>query len=43
MICVTEQTMVTKPLYTRPRGDILHVAIRLLHLLPVLLQRQRNQ
>ena len=43
MICITEQTVVTKTLCTRPGCDVLHVAIRLLHLLPVFLQRQRDE
>ena len=43
MIRVTEQSMVTQTLGTGAGGDIFHVSIRLLHLLPVLLQRKRDQ
>ena len=42
-IRVTEQAMFPQPLGTRPGCDVLHVAIRLLHLLPVFLQRQRDE
>ena len=43
MIRVTEQAVVTQTLRTRTCRDVLHVAIRLLHLLPVFLQRQRDE
>ena len=43
MICVAKQAMVTQPLCTRPGCDVLHVSIRLLHLLPVFLQRQGDE
>jgi len=43
MIRVAEQAVVTQTLGAGPGSDILHVAIRLLHLLPVFLQRQRDE
>ena len=43
MIRVAEQAVVTQTLGAGPGCDILHVAIRLLHLLPVFLQRQRDE
>ena len=42
-IRVTEQAMVTQPLGARTCCDVLHVAIRLLHLLPVFHQCQRDE
>lgn len=42
-IRVTEQAMVTQSFCTRTCCDVFHVTIRLLHLLPVFLQRQRDE
>ena len=43
MIRVTEQAVVTQAFSAGAGGNVLHVAIRLLHLLPVLLQRQGDE
>ncbi len=43
MVRVTEQAVVAKTFRTGPGCDVLHVAIRLLHLLPVFLQCQGNE
>ena len=42
-IRVTEQAMVTQSFCTRTCCDVFHVTIRLLHLLPVFLQRQGDE
>lgn len=42
-IFVTEETMGTQPLRSRPCCDVLHVAIRFLNVTPVFLQRLRDE
>ena len=42
-IIVTEETVFPQPFRPRTQGDVLGVAFHALHLVPVFLQRQRDE
>ena len=43
VVIVTEQTVFTQPLRSRPQGDVLGVAFHALHPIPIRFQRQRDE
>ena len=43
VVIVTEETVFTQPLRSRPQGDVLGVAFHALYPIPIRFQRQRDE